>query len=91
MRNGMLWVYYVRCSLAPRSLLRQVNTAHALGVAVVGTSVATDGMHALDGVHALVADGPADLAAAVSRVYFNASLWRRLTKHGRKLLLVSSQ
>ncbi|KAL1495710.1 hypothetical protein AB1Y20_016573 [Prymnesium parvum] len=80
----------MRISVAPlrwgAGVKGKVNTAHALGVPVVGTSVALDGMHAVDGVHALVADTPAALAAAVLRAYFNASTWRRLTRGGRRLL-----
>ena len=63
-----------------------MNTAHALGVAVVATSIALDGMHATNGMHALIADSADGLADAVVRAYYNATTWRRLTKHGRRLL-----
>ena len=80
----------MRVSVAPlrwgAGVKGKVNTAHALGVAVVATSIALDGMHATDGTHALIADDADGLADAVVRAYYNATTWRRLTKHGRRLL-----
>ena len=80
----------MRISVAPlrwgAGVKGKVNTAHQLGVPVVCTSIAVDGMHAMHGEHVLLGDTPEDLAASVLDAYYNASLWRRLSSHGAKLL-----
>ena len=80
----------MRISVAPlrwgAGVKGKVNTAHQLGVPVVCTSIAVDGMHATHGEHVLLGDTPEDLAASVLDAYYNASLWRRLSSHGAKLL-----
>ena len=80
----------MRVSVAPlrwgAGVKGKVNTAHQLGVPVVCTSIAVDGMHATDGEHVLLGDTPAQLAASVLAAYYNESLWRHLVVHGAKLL-----
>jgi hypothetical protein len=80
----------MRVSVAPlrwgAGVKGKVNTAHQLGVPVVCTSLAVDGMHATHGDHVLVGDTPEQLAAATLDAYYNASLWRRLVVHGARLL-----
>jgi glycosyltransferase involved in cell wall biosynthesis len=55
--------------------------AHALPV--VTTTVGAEGMGLRDGEEALIADSPADFAAAVLRAYRDEGLWRRLSDNGR--------
>ena len=80
----------MRVSVAPlrwgAGVKGKVNTAHQLGVPVVCTSIAVDGMHANHGEHVLIGDSPEQLAASVLEAYYNATLWRRLATHGAKLL-----
>ena len=64
----------------------KVNTAHQLGLPVVATPIAVDGMHAVDGLDVLLGKTADELASAVHRAYYNASVWRRLSKHGPKLV-----
>ena len=80
----------MRVSVAPlrwgAGVKGKVNTAHQLGVPVIATSTAVDGMHAVNGTHVLVGDTPAELARAVLLAYYDARVWRRLVSHGRRLL-----
>ena len=79
-----------RLSVAPlrwgAGVKGKINSAHQLGVPVVCTSLAVSGMHAVDGEHALLADTPHALAAAVLNGYYNATTWHRLMWGGRRLL-----
>lgn len=59
--------------------------AWASGRPVVGTSLGLEGLGAVDGKHALVADDAAGFAAAVVRVLADSDLARDLTAHGRVL------
>lgn len=80
----------MRVSVAPlrwgAGVKGKVNTAHQLGVPVVCTSIAVDGMHAKHGDHVLLGDTPEAMAASVLQAYYNATLWRRLASRGAKLL-----
>ena len=80
----------MRVSVAPlrwgAGVKGKVNTAHQLGVPVVCTSLAADGMHVTDGEHALLGDTPEALAAAALTAYYNASVWARLRARGARLL-----
>ena len=58
----------------------------AAGVPVVGTTVAVEGLAGEDERHFLVADEPAELAAAIQRVVGDAELARRLSVQGRRLV-----
>lgn len=80
----------MRLSVAPlrwgAGVKGKVNTAHQLGVPVVCTAVAADGMHAVHGRDVLIADGAGAFARQTLAAYYNASLWRRLQAGGRRLL-----
>ena len=81
---------YMRVSVAPlrwgAGVKGKVNTAHQLGVPIVCTSIAVDGMHSMHGKHVLVGDNAEQLAGAVLELYYNATVWRRLVTHGTRLL-----
>ena len=80
----------MRLSVAPlrwgAGVKGKINTAHALGVPVVATPMAVAGMHAVEGEHVLLGESPEELAAAVLRGYYNATVWRRLATHGPRLV-----
>jgi len=79
----------IRLSVAPlrwgAGVKGKINTAHQMGIPVVCTSIAAAGMHAFDGQHALVADEPHAMAAAVLSAYYNETLWMHLRLQGLKL------
>ncbi len=58
----------------------------AAGLPVVTTSIGSEGMGLVDGVHALVADTPEEFAAAVVRLSSDDSLWNQLADAARQLL-----
>ncbi len=61
-------------------------TALSYGLPVVTTTIGVEGIAAVDGEHVLVADTPADLAAACLRLYRNESLWASLSANGQSLM-----
>lgn len=65
----------------------KVLEALAAGTPVVATRQSLDGLAVDDGVHALPAEGPAELADAAVRVLCDDRLARRLAIHGRRLVL----
>lgn len=60
--------------------------ASAFGVPVVATDDGLRGIPATDGVHAIRAEGDADLVSGVTRVLGDADLWARLSAGGASLL-----
>ena len=60
----------------------KINLSLAHGQPVVATTVAVEGMDMADGRDVLVADDPADFAAAVVRLYRDRELWARLSQAG---------
>jgi GT2 family glycosyltransferase/glycosyltransferase involved in cell wall biosynthesis len=64
----------------------KVGAALGAGIPSVVTTIASEGMHIVDGVHALVRDEPADFAAAVVSLYQDANLWTRISASGQKLI-----
>ena len=56
----------------------------AMAKPMVSTAVGCEGIGVLDGEHLLVADAPADFAAAVVRLFDDAELGRRLGEAGRE-------
>jgi GT2 family glycosyltransferase/glycosyltransferase involved in cell wall biosynthesis len=77
----------VRLSIAPlrfgAGIKGKINQSMAHGVPVVGTTVAVEGMHLENGANCLVADAPADFAAAVCRLHEDEGLWHRLAEAGQ--------
>lgn len=61
----------------------KILDAWARGLAVVSTSVGAEGIAAVDGSNLLLADGPADFAAAVLRLLGDPELRRRIGDAGR--------
>ncbi len=54
---------------------------------LVSTAIGAEGIALQNGVHALIADTPADFAAAVLRLLEDKALARRLGRNGRRLIL----
>lgn len=92
------WVPYVepyleraRASLVPllhgagtkRKLLQSLMT----GTPAVSTRIGIEGFDIRHEEHVLVADGPADFAAAIERITTDADLWTRLAAAGREAVL----
>ena len=75
-----------RLALAPlrygAGVKGKINMAMSCGLPVVATTPAAEGMHARDGEDLLVADIPADFAAAIVRAYADAELWKKLSDNG---------
>jgi hypothetical protein len=61
----------------------KVNQSMALGVPVVVTSIAAEGMYLEHEENALIADDPESFAAAVVRLWRSEELWERLSHGGR--------
>jgi glycosyltransferase involved in cell wall biosynthesis len=60
----------------------KVNQSMSYGQPVGATSTALEGMHAVPGEDALVADDPEGFADAVVRAYSDESLWLKLSDNG---------
>ncbi len=75
-----------RLSVAPlrygAGVKGKINMSMSYGLPVVGTSIAVEGMHLEHEVNTLIADTPADFAAAVARLYLDQELWERLAENG---------
>ncbi|MEW6441345.1 MAG: glycosyltransferase [bacterium] len=64
----------------------KVGEAMAAGLPVVTTSIGAEGLGASSGEHLLVADAPAELAAAISSLCRDAALWERISRRGRRFI-----
>jgi GT2 family glycosyltransferase/glycosyltransferase involved in cell wall biosynthesis len=64
----------------------KISTAMSYGLPVVSTTCGAEGMDLVEGEEVLIADTPADLAAACLRVHRSATLWRRLSEAGQRLV-----
>ncbi|WP_434517188.1 glycosyltransferase [Dechloromonas sp. ARDL1] len=60
----------------------KIGTAMAVGLPVVATSLAAEGMSLTDGENILVADDAEALAAAIARIYQDEALWNRISENG---------
>ena len=78
----------VKLSVAPlrwgAGVKGKVNQSMGLGVPVVGTSVAVEGMNLVDREEILIADTADDFARAVVELYESEDLWRRISDNGIK-------
>ncbi len=76
----------IRLSVAPlrygAGVKGKVNQSMGLGVPVVATTVAVEGMALQNRVHALVADHPESFADGVIELYQSEELWRTLSRNG---------
>jgi glycosyltransferase involved in cell wall biosynthesis len=65
----------------------KILEAFAQRVPVVSTTIGAEGLGAVDGTHLLIADTPAELAAACARVCTDTDLRRKLADGGQALFL----
>lgn len=76
----------MRVSVAPlrfgAGIKGKIGSAMAVGLPVVATSIAVEGMSLIDGDNVLVADDPVDFANAVARVYHDSHFWAQLSNNG---------
>ena len=75
-----------RLSIAPlrygAGVKGKINMAMSYGLPVVATPVAVEGMHVRAGIDVMVADTPAEFAAAIEHAYGDAALWQKLSDNG---------
>jgi glycosyltransferase involved in cell wall biosynthesis len=57
----------------------KINMAMSHGLPVIGTTIAVEGMHLVDGTDVLVADTPEAFAAAYARLVLDETLWQSLS------------
>jgi len=76
----------MRVSVAPlrygAGIKGKIGTAMAVGLPVIATSLAAEGMSLTDGENILVADGAEALAGAIARIYQDEALWNRISENG---------
>jgi GT2 family glycosyltransferase len=77
-----------RVSVAPlrfgAGVKGKLNQSMALGVPVIATSIAAEGMYLEHGVDAMIADDPEGFAEALLRAWSSRELWERLSRGGRE-------
>ncbi len=82
------WFDRIRLSIAPlrfgAGIKGKLGTSLSFGVPSVATTIAVEGMHLVDGTHALVADDENAFAEQIIRLYTDAALWERLSIAGLK-------
>ena len=76
----------MRVSVAPlrygAGIKGKIGSAMAVGLPVVATSLAAEGMSLTDGENILVADGAEAFASTVVRLYEDEALWKKLSTAG---------
>jgi glycosyltransferase involved in cell wall biosynthesis len=76
----------MRVSVAPlrygAGIKGKIGAAMAVGLPVVATSLAAEGMSLTDGENILVADGAEALADTLARIYQDEALWGRISENG---------
>ncbi|MEO5717227.1 MAG: glycosyltransferase [Chthoniobacterales bacterium] len=76
----------IKLSVAPlrygAGIKGKVNQSMGLGVPVVATTIAVEGMALQDRIHALVADDPKSFADGIIELYQSEELWRTLSRNG---------
>jgi len=76
----------MRVSIAPlrygAGIKGKIGTAMTVGLPVVATTMAAEGMSLTHGENILVADNPEQLATAVAELYLNEELWNRISSNG---------
>jgi len=76
----------MRVSVAPlrygAGIKGKIGTAMAVGLPVIATSLAAEGMSLTDGENVLVADGAEALAGAIARIYQDEAVWNRISENG---------
>lgn len=76
----------IRVSVAPlrygAGIKGKLGTAMALGLPVVATPIAAEGMNVIEGEHLLVGTDPESLALNIVELYENKALWSKIRKNG---------
>ncbi len=76
----------MRISVAPlrygAGIKGKIGTAMAVGLPVVATSLAAEGMSLSEGENILVADGAENFANTVAKIYRDELSWNRISKNG---------
>jgi hypothetical protein len=76
----------MRVSVAPlrygAGIKGKIGTAMTVGLPVVATSLAAEGMSLNDGENILVADGAEAFANTVARIYQDEAAWNRISQNG---------
>jgi GT2 family glycosyltransferase/glycosyltransferase involved in cell wall biosynthesis len=76
----------MRISVAPlrfgAGIKGKIGTAMAVGLPIVATSLAVEGMSLTDGENILVADTPAAIAAAIVDIYTDENQWNSISQAG---------
>lgn len=87
-RDTLPFFNSVKLSVAPlrfgAGVKGKINQSMALGVPVVATSLAVEGMGLHDHEDILLADEPEDFARALVELYESEPLWTRLSENGIK-------
>ncbi len=80
------WFERCRLSVAPlrygAGVKGKINHSMSLGLPVVATTPAVEGMHVTAGEEIVVADGPRAFAEAIASVYRDEALWNRISAAG---------
>jgi len=75
----------MRISVAPlrygAGIKGKIGTAMAIGLPVVGTSLAVEGMCLTDGENILVADSAEEISNAIANLYKNETLWNQISQN----------
>ena len=76
----------MRVSVAPlrygAGIKGKIGTAMAVGLPVVATSLAAEGMALKNGENIRIADDPESFAKVIAEVYKNESLWKKISRSG---------
>ena len=76
----------MRVSVAPlrygAGIKGKIGTAMAVGLPVVATSLAAEGMSLIEGENILVADGSEAFADTIAKIYQDEALWSRISQNG---------
>lgn len=74
----------MRISVAPlrygAGVKGKIGTAMSVGLPVVATSLAAEGMSLSDGDNVLIGDSPEDFTKAVVKLYNNEDLWNKISR-----------
>lgn len=76
----------MRISVAPlrygAGIKGKIGSAMVVGLPVVATAIAAEGMSLTDGENIMIAEGVENFANAVAKIYQNETLWNRISYNG---------
>ena len=76
----------IRVSVAPlrygAGIKGKIGSAMAVGLPVVATPLAAEGMSLIDGENILVAEGAVQFSEAIVKLYQDGDLWNRISRNG---------